>query len=497
MPYRKEPNIARELRIRRLFESLDTKGSGYLDKESLQEGFQRSHHPLANADKITAEVIELMGRGNDKIEFEEFKEFVERTEVHLWRLFQSVDKDHNGHLDRAELAAALETSGLSVPSGRLDQFFESIDKDNDGVISFEEWRDFLLFLPVDNMSIRALYRYFIDTFPITSDGDVIISDDQLAGIGYFISGGLAGTISRTATAPFDRLKVFLIAQTGTASLPTAVASEIGGELKTAAQRIKNPMLDAAVTIWRHGGMKNFFVGNGLNVLKVFPESAMKFSAFEASKRLLAQLEGTTVNEMSGISAFVAGGIGGSVSQFCVYPIDTLKFRIQCEAESSALRGNALMAKVAKDMWNTGGLKLYYRGLILGIGGIFPYAALDLGTFEAMKRTYIKATATREHIDESEVKIGNMVVLTMGALSGSVGASVVYPINLIRTRLQAQGTTAHPQTYTGMRDAFSKTIKNEGYRALFRGLVPNLAKVAPAVSISYVVYENCKALFGLH
>lgn len=57
---------------------------------------------------------------------------------------------------------------------------------------------------------------------------------------------------------------------------------------------------------------------------MFPESAIKFGSFEASKRLFAQIEGTTVNEMSGISSFLAGGIGGAVSQFAVYPIDTLK-----------------------------------------------------------------------------------------------------------------------------------------------------------------------------
>lgn len=110
-----------------------------------------------------------------------------------------------------------------------------------------------------------------------------------------------------------------------------------------------------------------------------------------------------------------------------------------------------MVKTAQDVWRTGGILGYYRGIILGIGGIFPYAALDLGTFEAMKRAYIKTTAKQQGISEENVKIGNLLVLTMGALSGSVGASVVYPINLLRTRLQAQGTAAHPQTYTGMID----------------------------------------------
>lgn len=43
-------------------------------------------------------------------------------------------------------------------------------------------------------------------------------------------------------------------------------------------------------------------------------------------------------------------------------------------------------------------------------------------------------------------------------------------------MQAQGTAAHPHTYTGFRDCFSRTYNVEGVRGLFKGLTPNLLKV---------------------
>jgi len=95
-----------------------------------------------------------------------------------------------------------------------------------------------------------------------------------------------------------------------------------------------------------------------------------------------------------------------------------------------------------------------------------------------------------------VEVPNWVVLGIGATSGSVGATMVYPINVLRTRLQAQGTAQHPQTYTGMWDVAVKTYSAEGFRGMFRGLTPNLLKVVPAVSISYLVYENSKKTMGL-
>lgn len=70
----------------------------------------------------------------------EFRSFVEATERELLSLFQSIDRDRNGKLDKSELQAAFRTAGLAVPSSKLDQFFSEVDTDHDGVISFDEWR---------------------------------------------------------------------------------------------------------------------------------------------------------------------------------------------------------------------------------------------------------------------------------------------------------------------------------------------------------------------
>jgi solute carrier family 25 phosphate transporter 23/24/25/41 len=73
---------------------------------------------------------------------------------------------------------------------------------------------------------------------------------------------------------------------------------------------------------------------------------------------------------------------------------------------------------------------------------------------------------------------------------------VYPLNVLRTRLQSQGTVLHPRTYTGIMDVTRQTLEGEGVRGLFRGLTPNLLKVVPAVSITYVVYDKSKKALGL-
>lgn len=133
---------------------------------------------------------------------------------------------------------------------------------------------------------------------------------------------------------------------------------------------------------------------------------------------------------------------------------------------------------------------------MGLIGMFPYSAIDLGTFEFLKTSLARRNAKLMGCHEDDALPGSFATGCIGAFSGAFGASVVYPVNLLRTRLQAQGTVLHPPTYTGIWDVARKTVKNEGVRGLFKGITPNLLKVVPAVSITYVVYENAKKALNL-
>jgi len=70
------------------------------------------------------------------------------------------------------------------------------------------------------------------------------------------------------------------------------------------------------------------------------------------------------------------------------------------------------------------------------------------------------------------------------------------INLLRTRLQASGSSGHPQVYKGFVDVLQQTLKNEGPRGLYKGLLPSTMKVGPAVGVSWIVYEDMKRRLGV-
>ena len=70
----------------------------------------------------------------------EFRTFIEHTEKELLRLFNGIDRDNNGQIDKGELRSACADAGLIIPQSKLDEFFQKVDTNHDGVISFDEWR---------------------------------------------------------------------------------------------------------------------------------------------------------------------------------------------------------------------------------------------------------------------------------------------------------------------------------------------------------------------
>ena len=88
---------------------------------------------------------------------------------------------------------------------------------------------------------------------------------------------------------------------------------------------------------------------------------------------------------------------------------------------------------------------------------------------------------------------NMYRFSMGAVGGCTGASAVYPIDLVKTRLQNQrGSLAGEIMYKNSFDCFVKVLRHEGFLGLYRGLLPQLMGVSPEKAIKLTVNDMVRS-----
>ncbi|XP_055702648.1 calcium-binding mitochondrial carrier protein SCaMC-3 isoform X2 [Phlebotomus papatasi] len=346
-----------------------------------------------------------------------------------------------------------------------------MDQDGSLNISFDEWRDFLLLAPTTD--IHGLIKFWRHSTYLDIGEDLNVPDDftqseMQTGMWWrhLAAGGIAGAVSRTCTAPLDRLKVFL-------------------QVQSSKQRIS----ECLKYMLKEGGVGSLWRGNGINVLKIAPESAIKFAAYEKVKRLI---RGNEKRQMSIYERFVAGACAGGVSQTAIYPLEVLKTRL-------ALRKTGQYSGIldaAKKIYVTEGIRSFYRGYIPNMLGIIPYAGIDLAVYETLKKKYLSTQENKQP--------GLLLLLACGSASSTLGQVCSYPLALVRTRLQAQviaagksGQTLSEQQQTSMVGLFRHILKSEGVLGLYRGITPNFIKVLPAVSISYVVYEYSSRALGVN
>lgn len=158
--------------------------------------------------------------GDGVINFNEFCSFIAAREAEIQRVFSEIDVDGDGQLSVNEVRMSLLHLGVNATAAECSTLVKRMDKDGNNTISYVEFRDFLMLLPSQN--IRAIFEIWTKAAAIDIGETMTIPDDAQGMRSPWItlcSGGIAGAISRSATAPLDRIKVMMQAATGKAPHP--------------------------------------------------------------------------------------------------------------------------------------------------------------------------------------------------------------------------------------------------------------------------------------
>ena len=470
---------------------------------------------------------ELDANGDARVSRHEFERFCVSRRAQIERVFQSFDRDADGRVSSDELRRGVEKTGLKISDDQLRIAFEVLNENGDGSLTLRDFERYLTFLPQGANAAAAfdkfVHRAFVDDaeseYTVPRDLDETTFTKEL--VAKLLSGGVAGAASRTATAPIDRVKTILQSgrlpkalvdpakggdtiRTTTERTVTNVASRVTSRVAShatasgsstaggggAAGKVKSrppTIREAASAVYREGGARAFWRGNGANVLKVVPETAVKFAAFDALKHVVAMDPGNATTS----ERFVAGGLAGACSQAAIYPLEIVKTRM-------ALSGSTMPSYTAhprdpmkkyeitivgtfREVIKDSGVRGLFRGLAPSLVGIVPYAGIDL-----MSNSTLREYVARLY-QAAGVEPGIPELLGCGMVSSTTAMLATYPLNVIRTRMQTGGMPGFPE-YKTVGDCCADILRRDGVKGFYRGIAPSLAKVLPASSISYAVYD---------
>ncbi|KAL1952724.1 hypothetical protein VTO42DRAFT_4412 [Malbranchea cinnamomea] len=284
-------------------------------------------------------------------------------------------------------------------------------------------------------------------------------------VAAFLAGGVAGAVSRTIVSPLERLKILLQIQNASRN------------------EYKLSIGKALVKMWKEEGWRGFMRGNGTNCIRIIPYSAVQFGSYSFYKKFL---ELSPESDLTPLRRLLCGALAGITSVTVTYPLDIVRTRLSVQSASFVdLRNSAAerlpgMFKTMRLMYHTeGGLVALYRGIIPTVAGVAPYVGLNFMTYEAVRK-YLTP--------DGDVNPSSLRKLLAGALSGAVAQTATYPFDVLRRRFQINTMSGLGYRYTSIWDAVRLIFLQEGFQGFYKGLAPNLLKVAPSMASSWLSFE---------
>ncbi|MBN3324465.1 SCMC1 protein, partial [Atractosteus spatula] len=363
-----------------LFKKLDTNKDGKVDVSELKEGLEAMGMTLGKG--AAQKIVSSGDRNKDGgLDLKEFSRYLVEHEKKLRLTFKSLDKNKDGCIDASEIKQALEDLGMDISAEEAKRILQSIDADGTMTVDWNEWREHFLLNPATN--IQEIIRYWKHS-SVLDIGDSLTIPDEF-------------TEEEKTTGMWWKQLCCL--------------GEVGKILKYSTFKLNK----------RENTMRALIPHPDMHML------AHRLSSGQGYKKIISS-EGGKVRTHE---RFMAGSLAGATAQTIIYPMEVMKTRLTLR-KTGQYSG---MFDCAKKILKREGVKAFYKGYVPNILGIIPYAGIDLAIYESLKNAWLSHYAT------DSPNPGILVLLGCGTISSTCGQIASYPLALIRTRMQAQGTFA--------------------------------------------------------
>uniref|UniRef100_A0A8C6Q331 Solute carrier family 25 member 12 n=1 Tax=Nothobranchius furzeri TaxID=105023 RepID=A0A8C6Q331_NOTFU len=457
------------------FQLFDKTGTGTVSFENVRDIFSQTtvHHHIPFNWNCEFIHLHFGNDGKKQLSYLEFTQFLQELQLeHARQAFAQKDKEKNGVISALDFSDIMATIRHHMLTPFVEENLVSAAGGSTAhMVSFSYFNAFNALL--NNMEmIRKIYSTLAGT-----RRDTLVTKEEFVhaankfgqitpmeiDILYQLS-GLHSPSGRLNLADIER-----IAPLEEGSLPYNLA-----ETQKHADGSRPIWLQVAESAYRFtlgsiaGGLVPQLIG-------VAPEKAIKLTVNDFVRDKFTNNNDNTIPLFAEI---LAGGCAGGSQVIFTNPLEIVKIRLQVAGEiTTGPRVSAL--SVVRD--------LGFFGLYKGAKACFlrdiPFSAIYFPAY-----AHIKTQLTDE-----QGRLGPLQLLTAGAIAGIPAASLVTPADVIKTRLQV-AARAGQTTYSGVVDCFRKILREEGFRALWKGAGARMCRSSPQFGVTLVTYELLQRWF---
>lgn len=291
-----------------------------------------------------------------------------------------------------------------------------------------------------------------------------------------LAGALSGLLARSVTAPIDTLKI---------RLQVHHTKDVANSDIRITTMVRNML--------KQEGLYGFWKGNIPGSFMYVIYSGVQFGSYSYYNTLLFSMQLSP--QMHSITV---GAVTGMTSSFFSYPFDILRTRFAVNKSQEVFR----MTAVIRNIYIAEGYRGFFHGLTASLWTVALSTSVMFGTYESIKifcESSLKNLDSCENSDTFKKKLLYMLNSSAGTLGGVTSKVLTFPLDTIRRRIQLRDSrhlTKYSdefqifQSYKGnsFLNVGSQIIRQEGAKALFRGMTMGLIKTIPNTTISLWAYE---------
>ncbi|XP_015583018.1 mitochondrial carrier protein MTM1 isoform X5 [Ricinus communis] len=243
------------------------------------------------------------------------------------------------------------------------------------------------------------------------------------------------------------------------------------------------------------GFGRLWRGTNASLALAVPTVGIYLPCYDIFRNLMEDL---TTHHAPGLTPYVplvAGSLSRSLACVTCYPVELARTRMQAFKETQNGAKPAGVWKTLVEMTNlvrgTNNLQKLqsYRVLWTGLGAQLardvPFSAICWSTLEFIRRRIL--TLVDDEARATSVLGANF---SAGFVAGSLAAALTCPLDVARTRRQIEKDPTRALTMTAIK-TLQEVWRDGGFRGLFTGIGPRVARAGPSVGIVVSFYEVVK------